>query len=113
MATPTVKLRVLAASWRRRYKDEDKEVCTDRYVRGDEVEVSEREAKKLLRENSAKRVNFAKSGSEDDPFRDGAEDSDDEPKLSHEEEVNTTQEGKPAGSSMPRSAPAAPAAKKA
>jgi hypothetical protein len=105
MATSNVELRVLAGSWRRRYKDEDKEVVTERFVRGDTVSVPERDAKKLLADNSAGRRNFAKVDSDEDPFRDDADDEDGDPTPDHESTVQTSQEGKPAGSSMPRSAP--------
>lgn len=100
------KLRVLASSWRRRYKNEDKEVVTDRYVRGDVVEVSDSAAKKLTAENSLGRTNFVEADSEDDPFREGADDDDDEEALPNESVIQTSQEGKPAGSSMPRTATA-------
>jgi hypothetical protein len=101
------KLRLLAGSWRYRHKNEDKEVVTDRYTRGDVVEVSDAEAKKLLAENSLGRKNFVKADSEDDPFREGADDEDDEDGLPNEAVIQTSQEGKPAGSSMPRTATSA------
>jgi hypothetical protein len=97
-----VKLRVLCDGWRQKYKDEDGDWITERHVRGDVVEMEEKFAKKLLADNGARRKQFVKAGSDDDPFREGADDSDDEPTLSVEERENTTQEGKPAGSSMPR-----------
>lgn len=97
-----VKLRLLADGFRRRFKDEHGDVVTERYSRGDVVEVTENHAKKFLSENGAGRKQWAKVGSEDDPYREDADDSDDEPSLTHEENLNVTQEGKPAGSSMPR-----------